>query len=101
MTEPDLFSLGYPHSPAYSIGSDTSFAAAESVDANTLRAKVLDALEQYGPLTADECAAKIGASILAARPRLSELKALGKITDSGLRRQNASGRSACVFRLAA
>lgn len=100
MTEPDLFSLGYPHSPAYRVGSDTSFAAAESVDANTLRAKVLEALAM-GPATADECAARLGISILSARPRLTELKRMGRIIDTGTRRPNASGRSAAVFRLAA
>lgn len=98
--EPDLFQFGYPHSPAYRVGSDTSFAAAESVDASTLRARVLAELRK-APGTADEIAARLGLSILSTRPRLTELKRMGRICDTGERRPNASGRSAAVLKLAA
>jgi predicted ArsR family transcriptional regulator len=55
--------------------------------------------ERWGAqFTADEAASELGESILAIRPRLSELVALGKIEDSGLRRKNASGMTATVWR---
>lgn len=99
MTEPDLFSFGYPTSPGYR-ATDTSFAAAESVDAKTLQRLVLNELSK-APATADEIADRLRIDKLSVRPRCSELKALGKIADTGVRRQNASGRSAAVFQLAA
>lgn len=98
MAGPDLFT--YPHTPGYR-RTDTSFAAAQAIDAKTLRSKVLDVLAKVGPLTADQCAEQIGVSILSTRPRLTELKALGKVVDTGVRRPNASGRAAAVWRLAA
>lgn len=103
MNQPDLFRYGentYPFSAGYR-DTDTSEAAAQSVDAKTLRAKVLDTISRHGPLTADETAGKIGCNILSIRPRLTELKRLGKITDTGERRENLSGRKAAVYRLAA
>lgn len=99
--EPDLFGFGYPNSPAYRAGSDTSFAAAESVDAKTLRSLVLTVLKRYGPMTADECAARLNAKEFSIRPRLTELKRLGRVVDTGTRRPNASGRSAAVLSIAA
>ena len=42
----------------------------------------------------------LGESVLAIRPRFSELRALGQITDTGARRINDSGRSAIVWRAA-
>lgn len=50
-------------------------------------------------LTADETAAKLNQSVLATRPRISELFAQGKIERvPNLRRKNASGMSAAVWR---
>lgn len=78
---------------------DTSEAAAEAMQdrAETLRAKALDAISRQ-PATADEVAGQVGASILAMRPRITELAKMGRIEDSGERRKNASGRSAIVWR---
>ena len=46
----------YPESPGYVSGSDTSFAAAASVedDASTMRAKVLQCIKANGPLMCDD-----------------------------------------------
>ena len=33
------------------------------------------------------------------RPRVTELRALGEVVNSGMRRENASGRSAIVWRV--
>lgn len=90
----------YPNVPG-SMPRDTSEAAAESIreSAETLRAKALDAIRRQ-PATADEVADRIGSSILAVRPRVTELAKMGRIEDSGERRKNASGRSAIVWRIA-
>ena len=66
--------------------------------APSLREQVLIILRR-GPLTADEIADRMGKSILAVRPRVTELGAAGAIEDTGLRRANASGVMATVWRL--
>jgi hypothetical protein len=52
-------------------------------------------------LTADEIAARLEESVLAVRPRVSELFHAGRIAKSGERRRNASGLSAHVWKKAA
>ncbi|MAG24655.1 hypothetical protein CMI47_03660 [Candidatus Pacearchaeota archaeon] len=92
---------GYPDSPgAYDV--DTSIAAAESVAdmAPTLRRKALEVIAAGGGATADEVAAQLGVSVLAMRPRITELKQQHLIRDTGIRRRNASGRSAAVLAVA-
>ena len=88
----------YPEAPGAKTGG-TSKAAAESVKHRTerLRDQVLAALRKY-PMTADEAAKFLGESVLSVRPRCTELFRLGKITDTGVRRKNESGRSANVWR---
>lgn len=76
----------------------TSSDAARSIDAGTLRAKVLDELGR-APGTADEVATRLRIDKLSIRPRCSELAALGKIEDSGLRHLNSSGKRAVVWQL--
>jgi hypothetical protein len=78
----------------------TSQAAAASVDASHLRAVVRECLAMHGALTADECAARLGLSVLTIRPRFSELRAKGEITDTGIRHFNRSGKRAIVWRRA-
>ena len=75
--------------------------AAESIDAGTLRAIVIDALEHFGPMTSDECAGRLGRNILSIRPRFTELKAMNPplIFETGERRRNQSGRMAKVMDL--
>jgi predicted ArsR family transcriptional regulator len=53
------------------------------------------------PSTADEVAAALEISVLHARPRISELRALGKVQDSGERRKNDSGHKAIVWKATA
>jgi hypothetical protein len=50
-------------------------------------------------MTADEVAARLGRTVLACRPRCSELVAKGRIVPTGARRPNASGMSAAVWRV--
>ena len=90
----------YPNVPGYK-REGTSSDAAEAVTprAPTLRSKVLQVLNTTD-LTADECADKIGESVLSIRPRLSELRRAGFIEETGERRSNVSGLKAAVWRAA-
>ncbi len=87
----------YPLEPGHK-RRRTSKAAAESMtcEAPVLREKCL-ALLQSEDLTADEIAERLNRSILSIRPRISELNEMSLISDSGMRRKNASGRSAIVW----
>lgn len=88
----------YPDTPGYR-QTDTSFDAAQSVDAKTLRDQCMKVLAAR-PVTADECAAYLGVDKLSIRPRFSELLKKGKIVDSGERRVNIdSGKRAIVWKL--
>lgn len=78
--------------------TETSREAAEATNARGLRALVWAWLNEHGPHTADEAAAALGLSLLAVRPRFSELKARHRICDTGARRVNASGKRAIVWR---
>ncbi len=104
MIQPELdFSrMKYPALPGAKTGG-ASQAAADSMirTAGKLRHQVVETLQQF-PLgmTTDECAAYLGVSILAIRPRFSELNRDGQITGTPLRRLNGSGRHATVWRLA-
>ena len=83
----------------------TSREAAEAmkVRAVTLRAGVMQCLKANpAGLTADECAAMMGETVLAVRPRLSELSRptkdrLALIIPTGTKRENASGLMAKVW----
>lgn len=94
----DQFTLRYPGVPGYK-ARDTAEAAAEAMrpSASTLRAAAMRCLRESGPLTADEVASRLGRSVLAMRPRFSELAKLGSIEDSGERRRNTSGKRAIVW----
>jgi hypothetical protein len=59
--------------------------------------QLIAAYVRRGPMTADEAAAAIGETVLAVRPRITELQQDGKLFDTGKRRPNASGRSATVW----
>lgn len=86
----------YPQAAGWK-ANGTSRDAAESIDAAGLRGKVLAAIKSHGPLTADECAERLHMDRLSIRPRCTELRELGKLRDTGLRRPNASGRGAIVW----
>jgi hypothetical protein len=62
-----------------------------------LQAAVLEAVQRFGPLTADEIAATVGETVLAIRPRVTELGNAGLLVDTGDRRTNVSGRPATVW----
>lgn len=81
---------------------ETSAEAAESMipELGALQLEVLRAIRSR-PGTADETATLLRRSPLSVRPRTSELRDAGLITDTGLRRPNASGKSAAVWSVTA
>lgn len=85
----------YPHAP------ETSQEAAESVAAAALsreaKALALIRANAANGCTADEVADTFDWERYSSRPRLSGLKAQGKIVDSGKRRKAVSGRSQAVW----
>lgn len=99
MTQPSFNFERYPNRPGFKARA-TSEDAADAIapKAETLRNKCFRML-QAKPMTADECAEVLDESVLAIRPRLSELAKLGKIEDAGERRKNKSGIKAIVWKL--
>lgn len=93
--------MNYPHVPGYKELNGTSQLAAETTESRveTLRSRVLE-LIAIRSMTADECAMELNESILSIRPRFSELRATSQIEPSGVRRRNASGHSAVVWKIA-
>ena len=83
--------VGYRH-------TDTSRAAVpQSRKALLLRSLVFGAIYEGGPMTCDDVARKLSISPLSTRPRLTELRKLGWIKDSGKRRTLDSGKSGIVW----
>jgi DNA-binding NarL/FixJ family response regulator len=84
-------------------GPSNEAGAAIRPKTTTLRDKVLCVLRRVpSGLTADEIAERCGVSLLAIRPRVTELNKAGAIEDTGLRRKNiVSGAKAAVWRICA
>lgn len=73
--------------------TDTRREARESIAPHekALCVACLDTLRRFGPLTADEIAAHLERTIFTIRPRISELKAAGLVSDTGQRRRARCG----------
>lgn len=89
----------YPDEPGFKEAT-TSKDAAEAMKPRSsgLRDRALACLA-LGPATPDEIAHQLGESVLAIRPRITELRLLGQIEKTGERRANESGLKAHVWRL--
>lgn len=90
----------YPTSPGYKkVGTSQDAARSVARRSGALKNRALDAIKNAGTagLTADECAAVLGESVLSIRPRFSELLGAGLIRETGQRRRNASGKMADVL----
>jgi hypothetical protein len=93
---------GYPDRPGFK-AAGTSQQAAETIAprAPRLRSLVLAAFKDApAGMTADQAAATLELPILSVRPRVAELHRLGELRRTDERRQNASGMSAAVWRIA-
>lgn len=86
----------YPNHPGYQ-ATDTSRAAAVGMAGRAayLQTVVLGAIRSAGAqgMTIEEVAEATGHGRHSVQPRTSELREMGKIKDSGLRRPLASGRN--------
>lgn len=84
----------------YVVGSDTSEAAAASMEtsAETLRAEVYVRIAKVAAgLTCDEVEVAMGLRHQTASARIRELVLKGSIIDSGRRRRTRSGREATIW----
>jgi len=91
----------YPEGPGWR-DNEASIAAAEAVapDTASIRDRVLRAIAGAwltGGLTADEAAARLALTPFTVRPRVTELRIMGKVVDSGLKRRNESTLLATVW----
>lgn len=93
--------MAYPNTPGFKErdGCSQRSASENTTTAATLRAKVLTVLDCHGPSTADEVAAVLQKSVLAIRPRFSELYTMCRIRKTNFRRKNASGKQATVWEI--
>jgi len=78
----------------------TGRARTKRAKSHDLRIRALRALRRFGPMTADECAETLGTTPFSLRPRFTELRVEGYIDATDVRRENASGRTAQVWKLA-
>jgi hypothetical protein len=99
---PEFDLLSFPQSPGHR-GVETSVQAAERIapSAARLQEAVLTAVTNAGPagITVVEMATRYSLDRMSVQPRFSELRALRKIADSGLRRKNPSGVNAICWTL--
>jgi len=90
----------YPHVPGHR-GVDTSMEAADKIAPKLGRLQALSChairLAGCNGATTHELCASLGMPKDSIQPRLSEMKRIGKIKDSGKRRRNASGVNAIVW----
>lgn len=91
--------MTYPQTAGFKKPGTSSDAAAATEPRRIPLAEQIIAALTRSNMTPDECAAALNKSILAIRPRFSELYKQGKIEPTGLRRRNASGMNADVWRL--
>jgi len=97
----------YPETPGYKEETTSKDAAkAIGLNASRMREDLLTLYRAAWPegMTADEAAAKLGRSVFAVRPRITELRRLGDISPSidplnkkPFRRPNSSGMMATVL----
>jgi len=99
----DTLTDTYPHRAGFKEPT-TSKEAAKAIDAKgraaTLRDAVLAFFQGGRNATADEVAEALKESPLSVRPRVAELKAAGKVIETGLRHKSSAGRPSHVWRAA-
>jgi predicted transcriptional regulator len=96
----DLFD--YPNSPGYVRDSSTSLEAAKSMEglAGNLRAKIRLFIERSKGATCDEVESAMDLRHQTASARITELRLLGEIEKTEIKRATRSGRAAYVYRAA-
>ncbi|MBB4398711.1 hypothetical protein [Bradyrhizobium sp. ERR14] len=92
-------SQNYPNAPGSKGGGASRDAADQTVSrASKLRSAIESLMEKGYRLTADEIAAHMKESVLAIRPRVSELVKTGVLIKLKDRRKNVSGMTAHILR---
>lgn len=90
----------YPNSPGHR-GVDTSIEAAGAIARKLGRLQTLThkaiCSAGYNGATSHELCERLDMANTSIQPRISELRRMGRIKDSGQRRRNASGVSAIVW----
>lgn len=91
----------YPDHPGWKGSADTGRQAAEALAPKLGRRQqeVLDAVAAHGPMCPEQIAARIGRHFVVTRPRASELKLKGLLTDTGDRAVGALGGKVQILRL--
>lgn len=96
----------YDGTPPHVAGSDTSYAAAEAAGPNVgkMQARILECFATINGRdgdgwTCDEMEAITGYTHQSCSARVRELVQLGRLEDSGVRRQTRHGRAARVYQL--
>ena len=99
--------MTYPTTPGFKergqpgqISTSQAAAVAISCAAPKLRASILERMiaAPWLTWTADEMAEELNVSILAVRPRFTELAQMGEIVRTGMRRPSSQGNPQCVYR---
>lgn len=94
----DLFT--YPTTPGYRDRETSKEAASKVTNVSELHNMIWQAIE-IAPSTDYELAEGLGYEFRKIQPRRSELAALGRVIDSGLRRKTPYGRNAIVWMIKA
>ena len=91
----------YPHTAGHRGNRDTSIMASKAMQPHLgrLQAAAFNVVADAGPdgATCDNIGSALGWIVFRVRPRTAELRALGKIVDSGKRRKGGSGRLAIAW----
>ena len=91
----------YPRTAGHRGNRDTSIMAGKHLQPHLgrLQNAVFNVVADAGPdgATCDDVGSALGWIVFRVRPRTAELRALGKIVDSGKRRKGGSGRMAIVW----
>lgn len=94
----------YPQSPGFVRGSDTSEAAAKSLNPKTLselEARICRYVAaHFHGVTSEEIQIALGLTHQNCSARTTELVLKGRLVDSGERRRTSSGRAARVLKVA-
>ena len=92
----------YPDAPGFKApGPSEDAANAIAGTGRNLRDQVREVIANSpSGITADDVARKLNRSILSIRPRVSELRRLGEIRQSGARGKNESGMTASIWVIA-
>src|ERR1044072_9478097 len=89
----------YPHAPALGKTATSRGMARKIAPRHKEAHRRILAMLRDGPLNADEIAEKLGMDVLYCRPRVTEMKELGLIEETGEKRPSSRGNPMMVYRV--